>query len=220
MEENIKRPLVAIIAIVVIVGSVVWIYLTLSGGRSRPRINPAPLQALGERAAEEAVRLTGGSGSVVVIGYEASMPSFQIPQQAFEAALKQHRGLQVTAVERLTHDPTAGFGMDMGPSAEQFLGVLREHADATLVVSFAGVPYLTEPHFAQLPSPRPMIIVVLMGPMQLDPLFERDIIQAALVARFRPPEPATITKDPETPQEWFERYYEVLTPENYHGYPG
>ncbi|NQU12469.1 hypothetical protein HQ590_16865, partial [bacterium] len=186
----------------------------------RPKINPAPLEALGERAAEEAVRLTGGSGSVVIIGYDAKLPTFLIPQQAFEAALEKHPGLRVAAVKALSHDPTSGFGMDMGPPADAFLQVLREHADATVVVSFSGVPYFTEPHYAQLPSPRPMLIVVLSGPMQLAPLFERDIIQAALVARFRPPDAATVKKDPQTPQEWFDRYYEVLTPENFRGYPG
>jgi hypothetical protein len=222
MDENLKRPLVMVIALVVIIGSGVWIYLR--GFRDpQPKINPSPLQALGQITAEEVVKLTGGSGTVVVIGWDKKMtrlPTFAIPQEAFETALKQHPGLQLAAVEAVTIDAQGGFGMQMGPPPDRFLDILAQHADATVVVSFVGMPALGDQHYARLPSPRPKIVAVANGPMAMRAMFERGVIDEAVAPLFRPPTPDRATKNPQTPREWFDRYYQVITSENYQDYPG
>ena len=58
--DEVKRPLIALISILVIAATIVSIYLTQR--RPTPKINLKPFEAVGEVAAEETTKLLGGHG--------------------------------------------------------------------------------------------------------------------------------------------------------------
>ena len=51
---------------------------------------------------------------------------------------------------------------------------LSNTPEATVLVSFVGMPALSEAHYARLPNPHPKILAVTAGPMELRTLFERE----------------------------------------------
>ena len=60
--DEVKRPLIALVSVLVIAASVISIYLTQR--RPTPKINMKPFEAVGEVTAEQTVKLLGGKGRV------------------------------------------------------------------------------------------------------------------------------------------------------------
>lgn len=80
------------------------------------------------------------------------------------------------------------------------------------IVSFCGPPELTGAEMRQLPGKLPLCLVYGGGSAQLDlkQLFGKDIVQAVVVGRLTPPDPKAAR--PKSTEDWFNRYYQLMTP--------
>jgi len=215
--DEVKRPLIALIAILVIAASVISIYLTQR--RPTPKINLKPFEAVGEVTAEEAVKLLGGHGRVLVLAYDAQVPAMMAPVEYFQNSLKQQSGISIVAIEKIKMNPMEAYGPEMmGLSADKFFDMVNRHSDADLIVSFVGAPYFQPKDWNRLTGQRPKMIAVSTFGLQVKQLLQRQIVQVAIVPRFTPPEHPE--KEPTTRREWFDKFYMVVTPETSGNLPG
>src|SRR5215472_4826855 len=100
-SNNAKQKWLATGAVVAIVASALCIYYT----QSRPTELNVPLhQAVGEMLAEEASRLVGAHGSVLLVTVESrQIPELKVQVDAFEKQLRQLGG--VTVKDKVKLDP-------------------------------------------------------------------------------------------------------------------
>lgn len=215
--DEVKKPLIALVAVLVIVASVISIYLTQR--RPTARINLAPFEAVGEVVAEETVKLLGNQGRVLVVSYAADVPAMQAPIQFFEEGLKTSPGISIVAREQLSMDPMEAYGPEMGGlPADKFLDLVKQYPDIDLIVSFVGAPYFQPGQALRLDAKLPKFIAVSTFGLQVKELLQRKVVQVAIVPRFTPPsEP---DKEPVSRREWFDKFYMVVTPENAADLPG
>lgn len=181
-----KRTAVAVVSILVIIAAV--LFITMQQWGRTPKANLDPLATAGEVLADETRALLGGRGQVVVVTYDTSkmaMPVAEAQLKAFQARLKKEGGVTVKAVEVLPAMPP---GMAAWGGA-QYLQLAERHAGADAIVSFVGPPLFTEAELGRLPQQMPRGLVFGNGspgqPMRK--LFERGVIQVAVVHRLVPP---------------------------------
>lgn len=217
--DDIKRPLLVLVSIIVIVASLISIYLSFR--TPTPKINPNPFIGLGEVAADHAVKLLGGRGEVVMVVLEldqrVAATAIQVPPDTFRDRLRKHPQIRITAVETIKPQMQTMFAPGVLWSADQFLDLVQKHARADLIVTFVGVPPLREEQIAALPKRRPKIFDVSASGLSTRALLEADVIQLAIGPRFRPMEASQ--PEPKTPREWFERHYAVYTKDDVSGLP-
>lgn len=181
-----KRTAVAVVSVLVIIAAV--LFITMQQWGRTPKANLDPLATAGEVLADETRALLGGRGQVVVVTYDTSkmaMPVAEAQLKAFQARLKKEGGVTVKAVEVLPAMPP---GMAAWGGA-QYLQLAERHAGADAIVSFVGPPLFTEAELGRLPPQMPRGLVFGNGspgqPMRK--LFERGVIQVAVVHRLVPP---------------------------------
>ncbi len=212
------KPLVAVIAVLAILGAVTFLYLSWPG--RPPRIQLDSYQALGEVAAEETVRLINQNGQVVVIAPDnrtAANPAEAAQLKAFSRALKKQRGVSIEAVETFSLAPMERMALGGGVPRERFLQVLRAHPKLAALVLFAGFPALEQTDFDLLKQTGAKIVVVSGYLPGYKVLLGAGLINVAIVPRIDPaPENP---KPPRTLQEWFERDYMIVTPAKAPGLP-
>lgn len=168
-----------------------------------------PCIGLGQVLAREAARELGGQGGHVVVIY---MPTASAQSQAtlesLKHALGQTRGITVGVKEFKTDEVGA---MDM-ISFKQFAAVMNECADAKVIISFLGVNQpLTSIQIAQLPQPLSKLIVVRWNPAEAKRGLASGLVSAAVLSRVGSSLPAG---HPETPIQWFDHYYQLITLES------
>jgi hypothetical protein len=165
-----------------------------------------PPSGLGQVLAEEAAKALNDKGTVVL----AWMPTGAVESQAkfdgFQRAIARHKGIAISAIKEFKREEVS-FGRI---SFEQFAGVVREHAKAGVIVSFLGVNSFTEAQIATLPQPSPKLVVVGWNPQDVQRGIKAGIVTAAVMARQLQGLP---TDDPKSPIQWFDRYYNLVTPE-------
>ncbi len=210
-----KRPLLALISILVIIASGVSIYL--SQRQPTPRVNLKPFEGIGLVGAEEVAKSLGGKGRIVVVAYDVKAAPVEVPVTSFLAELPKHGSITVTAVERLAMNPGDIPMHDMGLEGERFLELLKKHADVDAIVSFVGGPHFKDQDYRQVPAKRPKFLSLGgFSPFTRDQL-ELGVVNLAIVPRFDPP--AAASREPQTPREWFDRFYTVVTPETAQSLP-
>ncbi len=210
--DEVKRPLLALVSIIVITTSLISIYL--SQRTPTPKINLKPFQGLGEVVGEETVKLIKQHGEVVVVVMDTGnnkMPAITAPLDAFQHVLKESSGVRIRATETVKTDLQAMIGPGMLISANQFIALLDKYSSADAIVTFVGVPTMQPSDWERLPSRRPKVIDAGAFSPQLREFMNRDIVQVAIQPRFKP---GQNTAEPTTPREWFERFYTVVTAAN------
>jgi len=200
-----------IAAIVTIVVAVAIPYFSLR--EPRPNVEPRPELALGQVLAEEAAKLLSGGGALTVITRDPA--TFQNPASAlqiegFYAELKKSK-LTVAATNIIQQDPLRL--VRVPPAA--FVDIMRKLGDSDVIVSFLGPPVLNDEQKARLGEKKPRIVAVCSGwlPREVDlkELFAEKLLHIAVVSRLQAaPTPPTSNN----PREWFDHYYEVITPAN------
>jgi hypothetical protein len=178
-----------------------------------PRPNRPLHEALGQALAEEALRLQGKGGRLVVIIRETSefeSPATALQWTAFQRALRQ-AGQTVAQTKRIKIDPLRVVSVPAG----DFFDLIRKSSEKDVIVSFMGPPALNEAQVAQLAGKRARIVALCTGgtPAQVDlrPLFAGDLLHAAVVSRRTV---AVTGSEPTTTRGWFDRFYRVITPDN------
>ncbi len=210
--DEVKRPLMALVSIIVIVASLVSIYL--SQRTPTPQINLKPFEGLGEVVAEQTAQLLNDRGDVVLIVMQTkdtAMPAITAPVDAFRAKLKSHTGIRIRAVETVDTQIQAMIGPSMLISSEKFFALLSKHSSADALVSFVGIPTLQPGDWEKMPRRRPKVVDAGAFSPHLREFMEREVVYVAIQPRFKP---STETKEPVTAREWFERFYTVVTPAN------
>src|SRR5205823_13315081 len=80
---------------------------------------------------------------------------------------------------------------------------------ADAIVSFVGVPNLTDGDFTELKKPIPKFIAETRSPEKCIKPFQKGVLQVAIISRFVFPAPGP--KNPHTPREWFDQYFQIVT---------
>jgi hypothetical protein len=204
-----RQLLLAAGALLAIVASGFWIYYTQF---ATPAANRELHEAVGRVMAEETARVVGHLGKVVIVTADLpDAPELKIQVAAFEKHLKLLGGISVKnkivmdVGDNLKYRPGAGL------SAKHFLKIARKNSSADAVVSFVGAPELTDSDLQQLKS-MPKVIAETRSPEKLLNLLDKKILVAAIVPRFEFPAPGP--RKPQTPRQWFDRYFQVLDPQS------
>jgi len=100
------------------------------------------------------------------------------------------------------------YSLGAGLSGRRFVRTVKNNPKADGIVSFVGAPRLSEEELADLPKV-PKFIAESRSPDHLPKLFQKQIIQVAIVSRFVFPAPDPRT--PKTPQQWFDKRYQLIT---------
>jgi hypothetical protein len=216
-NSSTKQIVATVVSLGVILASSGWIYFTQFAS---PKINLPLHKAIGEVMAEETSRLLGHKGSVIVLAIDpVAAPELQGQLDAFKQTLRRRAGITIKETEFLDTRNNPKFGAGRGLSGRRFLDVIKKHSTADAIVSFVGAPNLSESDFAELGNTRlPRFIAESGSAAKLRKLFDRKVLNVAIVARYQFPAPAQGT--PKTPTEWFQKRFQIVTVENADTLPG
>ena len=181
---------------------------------ANPGANFKSSDAAGEVIADEIGRLLGDKATIILLSREASKTEPDATTQrvaAFMAAVQRRASLKLAATE-WTPRPAAGV-MDFGAvSPEQFLAALEKNTGANGLVVFAGLPPWS-PALAEKLSARSLKLVAVCGyGPNVRRWLESKALTLAVVPRFDDPPAGTAA--PKTAKDWFEREYQLVTPES------
>ena len=192
--------------------------LTACGRKPALVQNTAPQNALGEIVGEEAARLAGPGAKVLVLAPTASDPagmSIEPVLKSFAAALAKHGNVTIAATERVKARMS-----DPSPTREELTAaqldkLVRGAAGASAVVSFVGFPVLAEAEIAELKKRNLKFVAIYTAGPQAGPhykkLLEARVLDVAILPRMElPPAAAQI---PTKPRDFFDRNYQLATPE-------
>ncbi len=209
-----------VIAGFVIISLVITIFL--SSRPHEPKLNLKPFEQLGVVMADTTAKLINNQGEIVLwkIRTETKVAVMDVPIERFRDELSKRSDIRLIAVEEgvMNQPPVRAPGMEMaGMSGEKFLGLIQKYPTASALVLFGATPKLTEEQIGNLPVRRPKVFVIAMYDLPHKSLFEKGVIQVAIVPRngMR----AISTNPPDDNMEWFERYYDVIPPDTAYRLP-
>jgi hypothetical protein len=160
--------------------------------------------------AEQTAKVLGNKGRIVLITIPAgSEPELETQMESFQRTLKKLGDYDLKEHELDTKDQPK-YGIGTGLSGRRFVRTVKNNPKADAIVSFVGAPNLSDEELAEL-TKAPRFIAESRSPDHLPKLFEKQIIQVAVVSRFAFPAPGPLK--PKTPQEWFDKRYQVITAE-------
>jgi len=213
MKKKLRNALVAPVAIVLIIVSAV----SIKRSWYAPKVGQdmRPFEAAGRVLAQQTVRTLGGSGRVVLwrLRYAVDNPMLTATSAAFDEALRQTPGVVVAAIEEELYNPYEPMeGMKKtAVNPDRFLELVARHKDADALVLVGTMPNFKEADFDRMPAARPKIIAASLLFLPPRAWLQRHAADVVIAPRQGDP-PAG--PDPQTPDEWFARWYVVVTPEN------
>ena len=184
-----------------------WIYFAWV---KQSHHNVALHQRIGAVMAEETAKALGKKGRILLITIPAAgHPELQTQLEEFRRALRSLGKYKIDD-EELDPKGQAKYGLGSGLSARRFVREVNDtRADA--VVSFIGTPGMSDDEIASLKH-TPKFIAETGSPDDLPKLFEKRVLHVAVVSRFVFPAPGPLK--PSTPQEWFDKRYQVIRAED------
>jgi len=205
MTPRTKNALLAVTSLVAISSSAAWIYYYQF---KAPKHDVGLHQRIGEVMAEETARLVGPKGRLVLITIPTGPePELRTQLDAFRRRLKTLGDYDLKEHELDTKDQPK-YGLGAGLSGRRFVRTIKNNPKADGIVSFVGAPRLSEDELTALPK-APKFIAEARSPDHLPKLFQKQIIQVAIVSRFVFPAPDPRT--PKTAQQWFDKRYQIIT---------
>jgi hypothetical protein len=196
------------IAATVVLASIAVLYLTLVG--LPPHLDARPHRALGQAVAQETLKLLGAGGRVMLIARDTTTfrnPAADAQLKQFHQAIKK-ANVKVALTNLIKLDPLRVAAAPAG----DLIQYLRKGSEKDVVVSFLALTPMPDRLIDPLPEKRPKLIAVCTGNslerMEIDRLFERKVVHAAIVSRadIGATQPAS-----DDPRAWFEYLYVVLT---------
>jgi hypothetical protein len=196
------------------IASVLLALIAIRRQLAPPAMNLRPSLAVGEVLAGEVARVLGGRGKVVVIGRGSARDGKNAGGEqisSFGAAMKRLGTLPIISTEWLPQPPAGT--MDPGVvKTEQLLQLIEKHPEVDAFVIFAGLPPPSPPVSEKL-SARPLKLLAVCGyGPHVRRWLETGALAVAVVPRFGELPPGTPA--PQTVKDWFEREFEMLTPES------
>jgi hypothetical protein len=208
MKPKVKSVLIVLACVCVIVGSAGWIYFTQL---RTTRYNAGLQQKIGQVLAEHSIRLLGKKGRIVAITIDQKeWPELDTQMKAFKTRLKSAGDFEVREYELDTKDQPK-YGAGTGLSGRRYVRIINKNPTADLFVSFVGAPKLTDEDLKEL-ARKPRLIAESRSGDNVPGLFEHKLVEAAVVSRFQFPSPGP--EKPRTPEEWFVKRYQVITPDD------
>lgn len=200
-----KQWTIASVAVCVIVVSCVWIYFTQFRSAWH---NVGLHKKVGNVLAEQAAQAVGHKGHLVLISISPKeWPELRTQVDAFKTRLKQLGEYDLREYVLDTKDQPK-YGVGSGLSGRRYVRTVNKNTNADLFVSFVGAPRITKDEAAEL-TKKPRLIVESRSGDNLPDLFEKKLVEVAVVSRFQFPAPGP--EKPRTDQEWFTKRYQVLT---------
>jgi hypothetical protein len=204
-------------ASVVLVGSGLALFFSLYD--PPPAEDPRPHLAVGQAMAQATTGLLGNGGAITLVVRDTSVfpsPATEAQIKGFLTALGK-QGLRVAATNAVKLDPIRLVRVHPG----DFLELLRRQKEGDVVASFLGPALLDGEQQAKLGDKHARVVALCCGdiPRQMDlrGLFDRDLLQAAIISRPNPPLTSPPSEDLEA---WFAHFYQVITPANLAALPG
>jgi len=199
-----KNALIAIASLLVIAGSASWIYYREF---KAPKHDVGLHRRVGEVMAEQAVKLVGTKGRLVLITIPIGRePELKTQLEAFRRTLKKLGDYEIKEHELDTKDQ-AKYGLGAGLSGRRFVRTVKNNPKANVIISFVGAPKLSDEEVAEL-TKMPKFIAETRSPDHLPKLFDKQIIQIAVASRFVFPAPGP--RKIKTPQQWFDKRYQIV----------
>jgi len=203
MASTKKNLLLVIGSVLAIMGSGLWIYY---GQFKAPDYDVGLHQRIGEVMAEQTARALGPKGRILLITMPTrGLPELETQLDAFRRTLKKLGDYRIKDHE-LDTEGQPKYGVGRGLSPRRFVRAVNGHT-TDAIVSFVGTPDLSDEQIAELKK-KPKFIAETRSPEDLPKLFEHKIIQVAVTARFDFPAPGPLK--PKTPQEWFNKRYQIV----------
>lgn len=211
MPHNVKKSALVLAGIILISALVLIVLQRRDRGGD---LNLDPLTAAGEVIADETAALLGGQGKVVLVTFDTSateMPAAKAVRTGFQQRMKGQGGITVL-FETLKVNPSPGMALW---SLSQYQQLVQRHPGADAIVSLLGPPFFTEAEVSSLPQELPKGVVFGGGnPGQpLRKLFERGVVQVAVVNRFTPLQPGSATPAA-TGRDRFEQQFQIIRTHN------
>ena len=204
MGFNRKNALIAAVCVLAIAGSAALIYYREFRA---PKYNVELHQRVGEIMAEQTAKVVGHAGRVVVLTIPTrGQPELQTQLEAFRRTLKKLGNYDLKERELDPKDQPK-YGVGAGLSGRRYVRAAKKEEKADLLVSFIGAPNLTDEEAAEL-AKAPKFIAESRSPDHLPKLFEKRLIEVAVVSRFVFPAPGP--RNPKTPQQLFDRRYQIV----------
>jgi len=206
ISGNKKQIIIIGSLILVIVAAAAWIYFVELTG-------PSPQEALHEGIgmimAEETAKLLDKKGQIVLIAMDTSKaPELKTQIAAFLKKLNRISAIKVKEQVILDTEGKSNYGAGMGLSSRRFLRLVKKQASADAIVSFVGAPRMSDEEIAQMGT-IPKFIAECRSPDRIKKLFDRNVMQVAIVSRFEFPAPGK--HNPRRPKQWFEKRCQVVT---------
>ena len=175
-------------------------------------LHPKPLDSvalppygLGQVLAEAAAQAASDEGSLILICLPNRSVQFQSQMAGFQKGLHQHRKVLLSQVSNLDLNQV---DMNSCIPFQKFASLVREHADAKVIVSFLPVSSFTEAQIQQLPQPCPALVVMGLNRPDVRRGLDSGTIKAAVLRRSLDQLPS---EDIKTARQWFDYYYELVT---------
>jgi hypothetical protein len=208
----IKKNIGSFIAILAIIGAVLWIYRSLSGDSER--FDLTTYNAFGAGTAEETAKLLGNKGQVLVIAPDTSEfknPAVEGQLSSFQKTLTK-KGLTVAAPVRFKVTPMESMALGGAVPRDRFLSALQSHPNTGAVVLFCAFPPLESQDYDALKSGSTKFVVASGYMPAYRNLLNAQVIHLAIVPQFD--RSATPAKEAKTLREAFDQEFLVITPAN------
>src|SRR5580765_2158199 len=196
-------------SLVTMAGAAAVLYFSL--GEAPAQVDSRPQEGLGQVLGEEAAKLLGPGGRIVLITRDTTdfkNPAAESQVSGFQRALRDAK-LTISSTNLIKQDPLRVVRV---PPAD-FIQIIRKHAEGDVIVSLLGPPILTEEQRAGLGESRPRILAVCAGatPAQVDlkQLFDQHLLHAAVISRNQAGSAAARNL-----REAFNQSFELITPAN------
>ena len=210
-----RRRKVTVIAVLVIVASLVSLFFTMC--EHTPKVNRAPFIGLGQVLADETATAIDNHGTVVpvIADYHATGSTPMADEwNTFAKAIKKHSGVTLAAPVIVKLDESMG---EPGISRADFDKIIEKNANAAVIVLLVGMPMLDAKHPLTLPHTAPKIVAVHNTSMPAKQYLANSIVTVLITSRMTPEENAAAV--PKTPRQWFDKYFQIFTDQNYQSMP-
>ena len=232
MNTDDKKRIIIIGSLVLIIFAAAgWIYYTQFAASS---LRETLHEGVGMVLAQETVTLLNKTGQIVVVTMDgAKAPELKPQMEAFLKKLKRTSQIKIKEQIVLDTEGKSNYGAGMGLSSRRFLRLVKKNAGVDAIVSFevqAGIAQFQAPSHVVLGRGRAefqllqrkgllqrihLAARVACGaahPDRIKKLFDKNVMQVAIVSRFEFPAPGK--HNPRSPNQWFEKRFQVVTGKN------